>query len=53
MGDCIIKLDRELKNKFGENIFRKFNEHSKKLQAKQEEIMKKYISLLKQYDELE
>ena len=43
----------ELKNKSGKNLFRKLNEHSKKLQAKQEEIMKKHNSLLKQYDELE
>ena len=43
----------ELKAKSGKNLFRKLNEHSKKLQAKQEEIMKKHNSLLKQYDELE
>jgi hypothetical protein len=43
----------ELKAKSGKNLFRKLNEHSKKLQAKQEEIMKKHSSLLKQYDELE
>lgn len=30
----------ELKTKSGKNLFRKLNEHSKKLQAKQEEIMK-------------
>ena len=43
----------ELKTKSSKNLFRKLNEHSKKLQAKQEEIMKKHSSLLKQYDELE
>ena len=42
-----------LKKKLGENLFRKLNEHSKELQAKQEEIIKKHNSLLKQYDELE
>lgn len=39
-----------LKNKFGKNLFRKLNEHSRELQAKQEEIIKKNNSLLKQYD---
>ena len=43
----------ELKTKSGKNIFRKLNEHSKELQAKQEEIIKKYNSLSAQYDELE
>lgn len=43
----------ELKTKSGKNLFRKLNEYSKKLQAKQEEIMKKHNSLLKPYDELE
>ena len=43
----------ELKNKSGKNLFRKLNEHSKKLQAKQEEIVKKHNSLSAQYDELE
>lgn len=43
----------ELKNKSGKNLFRKLNEHSKELQAKQEEIIKKHNSLLKQYDELQ
>lgn len=43
----------ELKNKSGKNLFRKLNEHSKKLQAKQEEIMKKHNSLAARYDELE
>ncbi len=43
----------ELKNKSGKNLFRKLNEHSKKLQAKQEEIMKKYNSLAADHDELE
>ena len=35
------------------NLFRKLNEHSKELQAKQEEIAKKHNSLAAQYDELE
>ena len=43
----------ELKNKSGKNLFRKLNEHSKKLQAKQEEIMKKHNSLAAEHDELE
>lgn len=42
-----------MKIKSGKNIFRKLNEHSKELQAKQEEIIKKHNSLLKQYDELQ
>lgn len=42
-----------LKKKSGKNLFRKLNEHSKELQAKQEEIIKKHNSLLKQYDELQ
>ena len=42
-----------LKTKSSKNLFRKLNEHSKELQAKQEEIIKKNNSLLKQYDELE
>lgn len=43
----------ELKTKSGKNLFKKLNEHSKDLQAKQEEIIKKYNSLLIQYEELE
>ena len=43
----------ELKTKLGKNLFRKLNEHSKELQAKQEEIIKKYNLLAVQYDELE
>ena len=43
----------ELKTKSGKNLFRKLNEHSKKLQAKQEEIAKKHNSLSAQYEELE
>ncbi|HEL0413763.1 TPA: relaxase/mobilization nuclease domain-containing protein [Streptococcus equi subsp. zooepidemicus] len=43
----------ELKIKSGKNLFRKLNEHSKELQAKQEEIVKKYNLLLAQYEELE
>ena len=42
-----------LRGKSGKNLFRKLNEHSKELQAKQEEIIKKHNSLLKQYDELQ
>ena len=43
----------ELKTKSGKNIFRKLNEHSKELHAKQEAIIKKYNSLSAQYKELE
>lgn len=43
----------ELKTKSGKNLFRKFNEHSKKLQAKQEATIKEYNSLSSQYKELE
>ena len=43
----------ELKTKSGKNLFRKLNEHSKELKAKQEEIAKKHNSLAAQYDELE
>ena len=43
----------ELKTKSGKNLFRKLNEHSKELQAKQEEIAKKYNLLSAQYEELE
>ena len=42
-----------LRGKFGKNLFRKLNEHSKKLQAKQEEIAKKHNSLVSQYEEVE
>ncbi|WP_235899217.1 hypothetical protein [Suipraeoptans intestinalis] len=42
-----------LKKKSSKNLFRRLNEHSKELQDKQEEIMKKHNSLLKQYHELE
>ena len=42
-----------LKKKSGKNLFRKLNEHSKNLQAKQEEIIKKHNSLSVEYDELE
>ncbi len=42
-----------LKKKSGKNLFRKLNEHSKALQAKQEGIIKKHNSLAAQYDELE
>lgn len=43
----------ELKIKSSKNLFRKLNEHSKKLQAKQEEIMKEHNSLAAEHDELE
>ena len=43
----------ELKTKSGKNLFKKLNEHSKELQAKQEAIAKKHNSLAIQYDELE
>ncbi|WP_211436637.1 hypothetical protein [Campylobacter sp. RM15925] len=42
-----------LKNKSGKNLLRKLNEHSKELQAKQEEIIKKHNSLSAQYEDLE
>ena len=43
----------ELKTKSGKNLFRKLNEHSKELQAKQEESAKKYNALSVKYEELE
>ncbi len=43
----------ELKTKSNKNLFKKLNEHSKELQAKQERIIKKHNSLLAQYGELE
>ena len=43
----------ELKTKSSKNLFRILNEHSKNLQVKQEEIIKKHNSLAAQYDELE
>ena len=43
----------ELKTKSSKNLFMKLNEHSKELQAEQEEIIKKYNSLAAQYEELE
>ena len=42
----------ELKTKSSKNLFKKLNEHSKDLQTKQEEIIKKHNSLAAQYDEL-
>ena len=42
-----------LYTKSSKNLFRKFNEHSKDLQAKQEEVIKKHNSLATQYEELE
>ena len=42
----------EMKTKLGKNLFRKLNEHSKELQAKQEEIAKKHNLLSAQYEEL-
>ena len=43
----------ELKIKSGKNLFKKLNEHSKELQAKQETIAKKHNSLATKYEELE
>lgn len=43
----------ELKTKSGKNLFRKLNEHSKELQAKQEEVAKKHNALSVKYEELE
>ena len=42
----------DMKTKSGKNLFRKLNEHSKELQAKQEEIAKKHNLLSAQYEEL-
>ena len=42
-----------LKKKTGKNLFRKLNEHSKELQAKQEKIIKKYNLLAAHHKELE
>ena len=42
-----------LKTKLSKKFFRKLNEHSNELQAKQEEIAKKHNSLSAQYEELE
>ena len=43
----------ELKTKSGKGLFKKLNEHSKNLQTKQNEIIKKHNSLSVEYDELE
>ena len=43
----------ELKTKSSKNPFRKLNEHSKELQAKQEEVIKKHNSLVAEREELE
>ena len=43
----------EMKTKSGKNLFRKLNEHSKELQARQEEIAKKHNALSVKYEELE
>ncbi|HEL1047444.1 TPA: relaxase/mobilization nuclease domain-containing protein [Streptococcus equi subsp. zooepidemicus] len=43
----------ELKTKSGKNLFKKLNEHSKGLQAKQEEVIKKHNSLVAEREELE
>ena len=43
----------ELKTKSGKGLFKNLNEHSKKVQAKQETTIKKYNSLSSQYKELE
>lgn len=42
-----------LKTKSSKNLFKKLNEHSKNLQIKQDEIIKKHNSLSAKYDELE
>lgn len=42
-----------LKTKSSKNLFKKLNEHSKNLQVRQEEIIKKHNSLGAQYEELE
>jgi len=42
----------EMKTKSDKNLFRKLNEYSKELQAKQEEIAKKHNLLSTQYEEL-
>ena len=42
-----------LRDKSGKNLFRKLNEHSKELQARQEEIAKKHNALSVKYEELE
>ena len=42
-----------MKTKSGKKLFRKFNEYSKTLWAKQEKIAKKHNSLSTQYEELE
>lgn len=41
------------KTKSIKNLFKKLNEHSKNLQVRQEEIIKKHNSLVAQYEELE
>lgn len=43
----------ELKTKSGKGLFKNLNEHSKNLQDKQEEIIKKHNSLSVQHEELE
>jgi len=43
----------ELKLKSGKSLFKRLNEHSKNLQTKQEEIIKKHNSLSAQHEELE
>ncbi len=43
----------ELKAKSGKILFKKLNEHSKKLHVKRWEIIKKHNSLASQYEELE
>lgn len=43
----------ELKTKSSKKLFKKLNEHSKELQAKQEKIIKKYNSLAAQHKGLE
>ena len=43
----------ELKTKSSKNLFKKLNEYSKEIQAKQEEIIKKHNSLAAQHKGLE
>lgn len=43
----------EMRSKSSKNLFRKLNEHSKDLQVKQEETIKKHNSLAVQYEKLE
>ena len=42
----------EMRSKSSRNLFRKLNEHSKKLQIKQERIAKQHDSLMEEFTEL-